>query len=119
MKIHWRTLSSRAYAALAPDGSPLELHAGAGGDDDDGWHLFSSMPEHAGVDYLGDDLHSAMYLTIAMMRGTHKVEGWTVDGREDGNLVWGTTAPPDATDENDPTDTSWWRRFLRRSEPAE
>lgn len=109
MKLHWVKVSDDAYTAEAPDGSSLDLRPDR---DYGGWHLSSQMPEHAGVGYLGDDLHSAMHLTAAMVGAEHEVDGWNVDDAPVVDLARGPD-PPDDPPVSSGTRT-WRDRMFRR-----
>jgi hypothetical protein len=84
MQLDWRKVSDDFYTATL-DGSLLELEYSDGV----GWHLFSPLVDHAGVGFLGEDLHSAMHLAVALLSANYRVHGWTVNGANVAGLAWG------------------------------
>jgi len=101
MNLDWRRVEETFYTATV-DGSLLELEY----TDGVGWFLYSPLVDHVGVGYLGDDLHSAIHVAVALLNATHRIDGWTVDGVSAGGLPWG--APSAYADlDVEPGDDLW------------
>jgi hypothetical protein len=98
-KVDWRRVEDNYYTATV-DGSLLELeHSEAGG-----WHLYSPLVDHDGVGYLGQDLHSAAHIVVALLSAKYRVDGWTINGSKAAGLPWGSPSAYAALDDIETTD---------------